>query len=85
MEDKNPPDSQGNTPLHFAASKNFLNDRVTRQSYVEMCRLILDNVDNKHPINRQGKTPLDAARERFDWHDERLQELEKLWLHEEDQ
>ena len=85
VEDKNPPDSQGNTPLHFAASKNFLNDRVTRQSYVEMCRLILDNVDNKHPVNRQGKTPLDAARERFEWHDERLQELEKLWLHEEDQ
>ena len=45
----------------------------------------VDNVDNKHPINRQGKTPLDAARERFEWHDERLQELEKLWLHEEDQ
>ena len=32
VENKNPPDWTGNTPLHFAAGGNELNERVSRQS-----------------------------------------------------
>ena len=57
-----------------------MNERVTRQSYVEICRLILDNVDDKYPVNHEGQTPLDRARERFEG--EELEELEQLWNEE---
>ena len=68
--------------LHLAAAGDELDERVSRQSYVEICRLILDNVGDKHPVNNHGETPLDKAREWFD-DEERigeLEELEQLWL-----
>ena len=74
VEEKNPPNSNGNTPLHLAAYGG----------YVEICRLILAHVDDKHPVNNQGETPLDWAREERE-DEELLQELEQLWLDEEDQ
>ena len=49
-----------------------------------MCRLILDHVDDKYPVNHQGETPLDMAREWFQ-EEEDLEELEQLWLNEGDQ
>ena len=86
VEDKNPPDLTGNTPLHYAASNDFLSGGLRRQSYVDICRLILANVDNKHPVNHHGETPLDAARERFEeWDKDIFQELKQLWLQEENQ
>ena len=63
------------------------NERVTRQSYVEICRLILANVDDKYPVNQHGDTPLDLARKPAITYfkDDELQELEQLWLDEEAQ
>ena len=69
VQDKNPPDSYGDTPLHLAA----------RRYKVEICRLILAHVHDKQPLNNQGKTPLDKAREELRT-DEELQVLEQLWL-----
>ena len=50
---------------------------------MEICRLIINNVDDKSPLNGDGKTPLDMARERFEG--EELEEFEQLWLNEENQ
>ena len=45
--DKNPADNFGNTPLHYAANYGCL----------EICRLIIDNVDNPHTVNNARQTP----------------------------
>ena len=50
-ENKNPPGSTGNTPLHYAA----------RGQHVEICRLIIDNVVNKNPPEQDGITPFHWA------------------------
>ena len=42
------------TPLHYAAEKGF----------VDICKLILDNIDDKYPLNNFRKTPKDLAAER---------------------
>ena len=57
LKDKTPGDMYGLTPLHFAAMRGQL----------EMCKLILEMVDNKNPRTPHaiyGKwTPLDWAEE----------------------
>ena len=49
VEDKNPANIFGRTPLHFAAYNG----------HVDVCKLIIDNVDNKHPKDENGRTPKD--------------------------
>ena len=53
LQDKNPADEYGETPLHKAAEKGYL----------ELCRLIMENVENKNPedICDCGVTPLENA------------------------
>ena len=46
VENKNPASNGGWTPLHSAASFGHL----------DICKLIIDNVDNKLPVNDDGKT-----------------------------
>ena len=41
------------TPLHFAAYEGHL----------EICRLLIENIDNKNPANHDGETPFDFAKE----------------------
>ena len=47
VEDKNPADVRGDTPLHEATI--FL--------HLDVCRLIVKNVKDKNPPNHVGKTP----------------------------
>ena len=51
VEDKNPGDKLGWTPLHLAA----------KNGHLEICKLIIANVDDKKPLTRQGKTPRNVA------------------------
>ena len=51
VDDKNPKDNIGWTPLHYAA----------RHGYLSVCQLIVENVDNKNPKNDSGCTPFDFA------------------------
>ena len=52
IEDKNPKTHViGSTPLHWAAEKG----------HFDICKLILQNVDNKNPRNQFGRTPLSDA------------------------
>ena len=52
IDDKNPADCIGQTPLHRAA----------KGGYVEICQLLIDNVEDKHPRDNVGLTPLELAR-----------------------
>ena len=49
--DKNPKGIWGMTPLHLAAHWGNL----------ALCRLILENIQNKSPVTNCGKTPKDMA------------------------
>ena len=51
VDDKNPTDSSGTTPLHVAAKKGHL----------EICQLIMENIVDKNPADINGKTPLHEA------------------------
>ena len=51
IEEKNPKDNNGITPLHIAAA----------HGYVEICKMILDSVPDKNPKAWNGKTPLHFA------------------------
>merc|ERR1712029_893873 len=54
VQDKNPRDKNGNTPLHSAAGGLF-------STSLEICRLILENIEEKNPQNEKGGTPLQRA------------------------
>ena len=54
MEDKNPANNEGDTPLSFAA----------QEGYFEICKLIIENVEDKNPANNSGSTPLSYAAEK---------------------
>ena len=45
-------DLDGKTPLHLAAE----------QGYFEICQLLIDNIDDKHPIAANDMTPKDYAK-----------------------
>ena len=51
IDDKNPKDTSGWTPLHWAA----------RIGHLPVCQLIVENVKDKNPKNWKGMTPLDLA------------------------
>ena len=51
VEDKNPFDNEGFTPLHAAA----------REGNLEMYKFIAERVENKNPANSDGETPLSLA------------------------
>ena len=51
IDDKNPSDDNGWTPLHDAALEG--SERI--------CRLIMNKVENKRPLNTGGETPEDVA------------------------
>ena len=53
VDDKNPWDEKGWTPLHHAAEMGNL----------EVCKFILENVSDKNPTNDYNETPVDMARE----------------------
>ena len=72
VEKKNPKDFIGNTPLHKAAAGGIDNPTCIRcppehsigkenYNHPEICRLILDNVEEKSTENRSGKTALMLA------------------------
>ena len=49
---KNHADLDGKTPLHLAAE----------QGYFKICQLLIDNIDDKHPIAANDMTPKDYAK-----------------------
>ena len=51
MQDKNPADKNGWTPLHEAAENG----------HGLICTLILENVEDKNPRDIKGRSPLDVA------------------------
>ena len=51
VDNKNPSDNTGTTPLHEASSNG----------HFDICRLIIENTDKKNPSNSKGETPLDMA------------------------
>ena len=54
VDDKNPKDNDGWTPLHLAAENGHLS----------ICQLIIKNVDEKNPKDDFGETPLKLATSR---------------------
>ena len=52
VEDKNPKNIAGNTPLHYAA----------HWGHQGICKMILDVVEDKKPKNKFGQTPLYCAK-----------------------
>ena len=51
IDDKNPSDENGWTPLHDAALEGS----------EKICRLIMNKVENKRPLDTGGRTPEDVA------------------------
>ena len=51
IDNKNPTDNNGKTPLHMAAQCGFL----------DICKLIMKNVEDKNPADYSGETPLHLA------------------------
>ena len=51
VEDRNPSNEWGETPLHYAAMYGHL----------DVCELIIQSVDEKNPKNNEGNTPLHQA------------------------
>ena len=71
MKYKNPAKDDGATPLHLAA----LNDR---KGHFEICKLIVENVEDKNPAAKDGSTPryIAAKRGHFDIHKLILKSME---------
>ena len=55
VDDKNPTDEDGGTPLHEAA-------RLSWKDGFEIFRLIMGNVEDKNPVSVYGESPGDYAR-----------------------
>ena len=51
VENKNPSDNDGKTPLHMAAEYGRL----------EICQLIIKNIEDKNPVDNSGRTPKKMA------------------------
>ena len=51
MDNKNPANNTGLTPLHGAATNGHL----------EVCKYLMNKVDNKNPAENTGTTPLHCA------------------------
>ena len=51
VKDKNPSNSAGYTPLHFAA----------RKGHFSIAELIINNIEDLNPRNNIGRTPFDCA------------------------
>ena len=51
VQDKNPADENGWTPLHIAAE----------QGHHDICQIIIENVETKNPTDENGDTPLKIA------------------------
>ena len=51
LQNKNPTDNEGTTPLHIAASEGNL----------ELCRIIINNVNDKNPADNEGHKSLHQA------------------------
>ena len=51
VADKNPSNDWGQTPLHIAAEKGF----------VEICQLLIQNAPDKNPSDKYGQTPMHCA------------------------
>ena len=54
VQDKNPSNKNGATPLHFAA----------KYGHFDVCRIILDMIDDKNPSDYKGSTPMHEAAHR---------------------
>ena len=57
VEDKNPAENDGTTPLHYAAGNG----------HWEVCQLIVDHVQDKNPRDDHGVTPLHLAAGNGHW------------------
>ena len=79
VDEKNPASDSGDTPLHYAAlSRNDLDSFPTPirndvcgehfdgggDGYLNVCKLILANIDDINPKNKEGRTPMDIAKKR---------------------
>ena len=78
VDEKNPASDSGDTPLHYAAlSRNSLGANPTsihnevcgeqfdgNGGHLNVCKLILANLDDIDPKNLQGRTPMDIAMKR---------------------
>ena len=51
MYNKNPKNNVGSTPLHLAAQSGHL----------DICKIIIDNIDDVSPEDNNGRTPLYIA------------------------
>ena len=51
MEDKNPADDEGWTPLHIASI----------EGYLDMVKYISQDLEDENPADNEGDTPLDIA------------------------
>ena len=68
-ENQNPIDCHGETPLHKAADgtgggpyKHYQLYSIDREcQHKTICKLILDNIGDKNPLNFNGKTPIQMA------------------------
>ena len=69
ITNQNPVDNYGETPLHKASDgtggglyKHCQFYPMNRKcELTKICQLILDNIDDKNPVNFNGKTPLEIA------------------------
>ena len=61
LDDKNPSDNNGDTPLHAAAGVAISKFKVKPGNYLEVCNLIIENGVAKNPSNNRGETPLSYA------------------------
>ena len=50
---RNPERVDGTTPFHFAA----------KLGHIDICKIIVENIENKHPKDKMGNTPLMLAAE----------------------